>query len=151
SDFHASTRLTRRIRRNEFEFTWNTCFEQVVFECSQPRRADSGIWIIDELLDVYSKMHAAGHAYSIETWQDGQLVGGVFGVVVGDFYSGESMFHTRPDASKAAIVELVRQLTTDGITWLDIQLPSEHMTRMGAKQIERSEFLLRLRQQNFDR
>ena len=89
-------------------------------------------------------LHAEGHAYSVEAWQDGQLAGGVFGIVIGDFYSGESMFHHRPDASKAALVELVQNLTEQGVNWLDIQQPSEHMTKMGAIEISREDFLARL-------
>lgn len=142
---HVSRRLRRTIRSGRFEVTADRDFAGVIDACAGPRQGDPGTWITRDLRDAYVELHRAGHAHSVETWRDGELVGGVYGVSVGAYFSGESMFHRESDASKVALVALVRHLRARGFTLLDVQQETEHSVRMGATAIPRPVFLARHR------
>ncbi len=134
---HVSRRLARRIAQRPFELSWNRAFADVVRGCAAPRRGEPGTWINADMLDAYVALHEAGHAQSVECWQDGRLVGGVYGVTLGAVFCGESMFSRVADASKIALHEIV----TRGFRVIDCQLPNPHLMRLGAEAIARDEFL----------
>ena len=139
SELHISRRLRRRLRRNEFHLTWDTAFDEVVRGCSAPRRdGASDTWITPEMREAYHALHTAGHARSIECWQDGSLVGGIYGVVVGGVFCGESMFSHVSDASKVALAVLCAA----GYALIDCQVPNEHLMRLGARLVPRREYLV---------
>ena len=138
AELRISRRLRRRLRRDEFEVTWNAAFESVVRGCAAPRTgAGSETWITPEMQRAYLSLHAAGHAHSIECWRDGVLVGGLYGVSVGRVFCGESMFSRVPDASKVALASLC----AEGYVLIDCQVPNEHLMRLGARLVPRYEFL----------
>lgn len=115
-------------------------------QCAAPRPQypEVGTWITGEMLDAYTRLHELGYAHSVETWQDGQLVGGLYGVAIGGAFFAESMFTKVDDASKVALVRLVRQLQAWGFRLIDCQQASPHVMRFGAEEIPRSDFIRRL-------
>jgi leucyl/phenylalanyl-tRNA--protein transferase len=141
---HVSRRLRRRIRRGGYQLTRNADFRGVVAGCAEPRGPEGGSWITPELGAAYQRLHERGFAHSVEVWSEGHLVGGVYGVSLGGFFSGESMFHRQRDASKIALVHLVAHLRRRGYRLFDIQQWTPHMARMGASEIPRAEYLKRL-------
>ncbi|MHB8973972.1 MAG: leucyl/phenylalanyl-tRNA--protein transferase [Pirellulaceae bacterium] len=141
---YVSHRLARRIRSAQFEVTCNRCFADVMAGCAAPRRIPTGTWITPKMTRVYCQLHALGHAHSVEVWQAGQLVGGLYGVSRGGFFAGESMFHRARDASKVALVTLVAHLKARGYGLFDVQQATQHAVRMGATEIGRSQFVARL-------
>ncbi|MDP6554320.1 MAG: leucyl/phenylalanyl-tRNA--protein transferase [Pirellulaceae bacterium] len=141
---HISRRLARRIRSDQFRVTCNCDFTSVLAGCAEPRRDDELTWITDELARAYLRLHRRGFAHSIEVWQDDQLVGGLYGVVQGGVFFGESMFSRQRDASKVALAHLVTRLRDRGFALLDIQQATPHLTRMGATEISRHDYLQRL-------
>lgn len=146
SKLHVSRSLTRRIRRGDFTVTLDTCFRAVMAHCAGPRpqHPEGGTWITPDMLEAYSTLHEMGYAHSVETWQEETLVGGLYGVALGGAFFGESMFSHVADASKVALVSLVRQLQTWGFTVFDCQQASPHVMRFGAENIPRPEFITRL-------
>ena len=140
---HISRSLKRSLRPGLFTVTLDTCFRDVMQHCAGPRPQypDGGTWITAEMLDAYTTLHEQGYAHSVETWKDGQLVGGLYGVAIGGAFFAESMFTLVPDASKVALVSLVRQLQTWGFRIIDCQQSSPHVMRFGAEEIPRREFL----------
>lgn len=141
---HVPRRLARRMRNGGYRVTTNQAFEQVMVGCAAPRDDEPGTWITPELMRAYQELHAQGHAHSVEVWHQGELVGGLYGVSIGGFFSGESMYHRHRDASKMALVYLVRHLARQGFTLFDIQQSSLHCSLMGATEITRKEYLQRL-------
>ena len=109
-ELHVSHRLSRRMRKHDFTVRIDTAFQAVMRACAEPRDGQDGTWITRGMLQAYAALHAAGAAHSVETWIDGQLAGGLYGVSIGRAFFGESMFATETDASKIAFVTLVRQL-----------------------------------------
>lgn len=144
-DFHASRRLGRRLRSGAFEVSFNTDFAAVVAQCAAPRVAEPTTWITPRMAAAYQRLHELGHAHSVEVWHEGQLVGGVYGVAIGGFFSGESMFYRKRDASKVGLSSLVKHLSNRGFTLFDVQQSSRHLRSLGAIEIPRHEFLERLR------
>jgi leucyl/phenylalanyl-tRNA--protein transferase len=142
---HVPRRLRRRLRRGEFEVTFDQDFAAVVAGCAAPRPKGGGTWITPRLAAAYRRLHQAGHAHSVEVWQAHELAGGLYGVALGGFFAGESMFHRRSDASKVAIIALVEHLRRRGFVLFDVQQWSRHLARLGAVQIPRREYLTRLR------
>ena len=140
---HVSRSLKRTIRLGGFTVTLDTRFRDVMHGCAGPRPQypEGGTWITAEMVKAYVKLHELGYAHSVETWQEGRLVGGLYGVALGRIFFGESMFTRVPDASKVALVSLVRQLQTWGFRIFDCQQPSRHIKTLGAEDIPRSEFL----------
>jgi len=141
---HASRSLRRSLRR--FEVRVDTAFGEVLAACADPRR--EGRWITQDIADAYTEMHALGWAHSIETWLDGELVGGLYGLAVGGLFAGESMFHHAPDASKAAVVAMAGYVFADGDPRriVDVQWATPHLRTLGVVTIPRHEYLERLRQ-----
>lgn len=138
--FHVPSRLARSMRRAGFEIRVDTNFRGVITACSQREDAD-GNWIDQEIIDSYCGLHAAGFAHSVETWQDGVMVGGLYGVALQGAFFGESMFHNVTDASKAALVALVDKLRAGGYRLLDTQWVTEHLLQFGAVEIPRRRYL----------
>jgi len=136
--------LRKRLARHDYEVTADTAFEEVIRGCAAPRRDHDGTWITDDMLAAYVRLHRAGHAHSIETWIGGRLAGGLYGVALGRMYYGESMFTRVPDASKIALVHLVRQLERLGFGMIDCQMATAHLARFGAREIPRAGFVRKL-------
>lgn len=135
----------RSIRKSEWRFSVDADFAGVMRGCAAPAPGRRSTWITREFVDAYGELHRAGHAHSIEVWEGAALVGGLYGVALGGFFGGESMFHRRTDASKAAIAYLVEVLRGAGFTLLDAQVPTDHLERIGAVCIPRRAYLQRLR------
>ncbi len=144
--FHVSRRLSRRLRSGEFQVSFNTAFAAVVAQCAAPRVAEPTTWITPRMAAAYRRLHELGHAHSVEVWQEGHLAGGVYGVGIGGFFSGESMFYRKRDASKVGLACLVKHLSQRGFTLFDVQQSSRHLRSLGAIEIPRHEFLERLRE-----
>ena len=141
-ELHVPRRLARTLRAHRFEVTLDTAFARVIRGCAAARRAGgAGTWITPAMLAAYQELFELGFAHSAEAWQAGELVGGVYGVSLGGGFFGESMFTLRPDASKVALVTLVRQLADWGFDFLDCQVHTPHLQRLGARPWPREVFL----------
>ena len=143
-DFHVPHRLARTVRSGRFTVTSDKAFGRVIQECAAARPGREQSWINDEILRLYGALAASGHAHSVECWRDGKLQGGLYGVMLGAAFFGESMFSRERDASKVALVALVEILTRGGFTLLDTQFLTPHLARFGAQEIPRVEYLLLL-------
>ena len=143
-----SRSLGKTLRRKKFEVRLDTAFRDVMQHCAAPRdsRPGHGTWITLEMIEAYCVLHERGLAHSVESWMEGKLVGGLYGVALGGAFFGESMFARETDASKVAFVQLVRQLELWGFAFVDCQLPSAHLSSLGAEEIRRRDFLDRLEQ-----
>ncbi len=141
---YLSRRLARRIRSGRFRVSCNQDFAGVIAGCAAPRELFGETWITPAMMRTYCELHAMGHVHSVEVWRDSLLVGGVYGVSIGGFFAGESMFHRDRDASKVALAYLVAHLKARGFQLFDVQQATEHAVRMGACEIPRNEFLSRL-------
>jgi leucyl/phenylalanyl-tRNA--protein transferase len=144
--FHVSQRLERTVRSGRFEVTLDRDFAEVIHGCAtaQHRGRRNNTWITPAMIEAYQRLHKLGHAHSVEAWHEGRLAGGVYGVALRAAFFAESMFYRVRDASKVALVHLVRHLAARGYLLLDIQQLTPHTERMGAVEIPRSEFLHRL-------
>ena len=140
-NLYISKRLARTIRTNKFQVTFDQNFDAVVKGCTY--RPEEGTWITPEVANAYGEFHRRGHAHSVEVWQQGVLVGGLYGVAIGGLFAGESMFSTVSDASKIALVALVSKLKEKGYQLLDLQIINEHTSTMGATEIPRDDYLAR--------
>ena len=129
------------LKKDVFDFTINTAFEEVIRHCKKIKRpGQRGTWITDEVEIAYRLMHKLGYAVSAETWRDGVLVGGVYGLKLGKIFFGESMFSEVSNASKYAFIKLVQNLKQEGVELIDCQVYTEHLESFGAKMISRIEF-----------
>ena len=146
-ELHVSRSLLKRIRHGGFTVRADTAFRQVMAACAAPRPGQSGTWITDEMIAAYGALHDAGAAHSIETWMDGDLVGGLYGVAIGRAFFGESMFARVTDASKLAFVHLVAQLQQWEFGVVDCQMNTSHLAAFGAREIPRTSFLALIRAQ----
>ena len=138
-------RVTRSMRQSarRYEVRVDTCFERVMRACADPSRKDG--WIDEAFIAAYTRLHELGWAHSVETFdRDGQLAGGLYGVRIGGFFAGESMFHVQRDASKVALMALVDLMLASGMTLLDVQWHTEHLATLGAVALAREEYLARL-------
>ncbi len=142
-NLYISKRLARTIRTNKFQVTFDQDFDAVVKGCTY--RPEEGTWITPEVANAYGKFHRSGHAHSVEVWQQGVLVGGLYGVAIGGLFAGESMFSTVSDASKIALVALVSRLKEKGYQLFDLQIINEHTSSMGAIEIPRDDYLARVK------
>lgn len=141
-ELHVPRRLERERRRTVLQFTIDRAFRRVVESCARVFRPhERGTWITPQMVEAYCEFHLRGHAHSVEAWEDGELVGGVYGVDADGAFSGESMFHLRPNASKLALLHLVGHLRARGLDWIDIQMLTPHMAAFGAREIPRERFL----------
>ena len=141
---HVSKRLQRRLRAGEFQATCDRAFDEVIRGCSAGPGREGGTWLTDEMIDAYGKFHRQGHAHSVEVWQDGRLVGGIYGVAVGGLFAAESMYSRVRDASKVALARLVEHLNAWGYQLLDVQQWTPHTGSLGVVEISRDEYLRRL-------
>lgn len=143
-----SRSLNKTLKRGHFQVAFDTAFRDVMLACAAPRvqHPGGGTWITDDMLEAYCQLHALGHAHSVETRVDGQLVGGLYGVALGGVFFGESMFATETDASKVALAVLTQALLQHGFVLIDCQVPSDHLSRLGAVEIPRTRFLRELEQ-----
>lgn len=139
---HLSRSLDKTLRRNIFTVSMDTCFDQVVHLCGAVRSGSGeGTWITGEMEEAYCRLHRMGFAHSVEVWRGHRLAGGLYGVSLGRAFFGESMFSLESDASKVALVSLVDFVRYNGFDWIDCQVPTQHLLRMGAVEIPRARFL----------
>ena len=138
---HVPSRLDQTMRSRNFRFTVNQAFAEVIRSCAEPAPGREQSWIGRAFLRAYPELHKRGYASSYEAWQEGQLVGGLYGVRIGNFFSGESMFHRVRDASSAALVFAARTLKEEGCRLFDLQMVTSHTARFGAVEISRVEYL----------
>jgi leucyl/phenylalanyl-tRNA--protein transferase len=141
--FHVPRRLARTIRAGQFSLTINRAFPAVIRACAE--RPGEGTWITPEMVAAYERLHELGFAHSVEAWRGEELAGGVYGVALGGFFAGESMFTRQRDGSKVALVGLVERLRERGFTLFDTQFVTDHTRRLGAVEIPRRQYLGRLR------
>ena len=145
--FHISRRLGRILKQGTFKATFDRAFEPVIRACaSVPRAGQDGTWITAEMQQAYIRLHEEGFAHSVESWLDGELVGGIYGVSLGKCFFGESMFSYKSNASKAALAVLIQRLKVWDFSMLDAQVTTHHLLSLGAKEMPRSVFLKRLRE-----
>jgi leucyl/phenylalanyl-tRNA--protein transferase len=140
---HVSRSLARTLKRGVFTVTVDRCFEAVMRACGEGR--PEGTWVTEGMVRAYVELHRLGFAHSLEVWKGDELAGGIYGVGIGALFAGESMFHRVTDASKVALVSLVRRLAGRGYELFDVQMTTEHTERMGATEIPRADYLRRLR------
>ena len=138
--------LGKVLRNREYEVRADTSFRAVIEACAEPRPEQGGTWISDEMIAAYCELHERGFAHSIETWIDGELAGGLYGVALGGMFYGESMFTRFADASKIALVHLTRQLERWQFGMIDCQMHTAHLATLGAREIPRAEFMRKLRE-----
>jgi leucyl/phenylalanyl-tRNA--protein transferase len=144
-ELKVSRSLQRVIRKGTFQVTVDSAFPDVIAECAQVRlKSREGTWIVPEMSAAYCRLHELGYAHSVETWRQGELVGGLYGVALGRVFYGESMFTKRSDASKVALVHLVQLLRGWHFEMIDCQMTTRHLLNLGAREIPRREFLRRL-------
>ena len=141
--FHTPRSLQRTLKKGVYEIRRDTAFPQVIKACAEVHRQD-GVWITPTIVRGYTWLHRQGFAHSVETWREGQLVGGLYGVAIRGLFAGESMFSLEPSASKVALAHLVAHLRGRGFALLDTQFMTEHLRRFGAVEITRSEYKERL-------
>jgi leucyl/phenylalanyl-tRNA---protein transferase len=144
--FHISRSLGKTLRKGIFRVTVDLAFQQVMQACAAPAPGRTSSWISPEFIAAYCELHRAGHAHSVECWHGEELVGGVYGVHIGAFFAGESMFHRVSDASKIALFHLAQRLRQRGFTLFDIQMTTPHTRQLGATNISRDQYLDRLEQ-----
>jgi len=138
---HISRSLHKFLKRCTYEVTINKAFRTVVEACAEAPRDHEGTWITASMIDAYTNLHYAGHAHSVEVWQQGELAGGLYGVLSGQVFSGESMFHQADNASKAALIALAGHLGPAGLKLIDCQMPNDHLMSLGAEELPRHEYL----------
>ena len=144
--FHIPRRLAQILRQQPYKVTFNRAFRDVMAGCAAPAPGRRQTWIAPEFIAAYTRLHEEGHAHSVECWQDGRLVGGVYGVQIGGLFAGESMFHRADNASKIALCHLVERLRAGGFTLFDVQQVTPATKQLGAVAIPRRDYLRRLRE-----
>ena len=144
TEFRVPRKLRRTVRSNTFDVRCDTAFPQVIEACAAPREGHPESWINAEISRAFFELYRLGHAHSIETWQDGQLVGGLYGLAMGGAFFGESMFSRATDASKVALVHLVARLLLGRFVLLDVQFVTDHLRQFGAIEIPAAEYNRRL-------
>ena len=149
-DFKVSRSLKKSFKK--FEYKFDTNFSQVIKNCgTTPRNNQNGTWIQPDIIEAFEELHGMGIAHSIESYQDGVLVGGLYGLSIGKLFCGESMFAHKSDASKSAYAILIRHLKEWGYDFIDCQVPTEHLKSLGAKEVSREYFLQRLEKVNYEK
>jgi leucyl/phenylalanyl-tRNA--protein transferase len=144
AEIRVTRSLAKVMRNRACVVRADSAFRDVMRACAEPRPGQDGTWIGTEMIAAYCALHERGIAHSIETWIDGELAGGLYGVALGRMFFGESMFTRAPDASKIALVHLARQLTRRGFGLIDCQMHTPHLARMGGRQLPRAEFMRKL-------
>ncbi len=146
AELKISRSLRKTLKKANYTIRADSAFKQVLQACAAPRKEQAGTWIHDEMIAAYTALHEMGWAHSIETWVDGELVGGLYGIAQGKMFFGESMFSRTTDASKVAFVHLVRHLERQGFKMIDCQMKTAHLASFGAREISRKEFSLKLKE-----
>jgi leucyl/phenylalanyl-tRNA--protein transferase len=146
SEVKVSRSLRKALQRDDHEIRVDTSFRSVIAACAEPRDGQAGTWISPAMMDAYEALHRLGYAHSVETWREGRLAGGLYGVAIGRAFFGESMFSRATDASKLALVHLARQLARWGYGLIDCQMRTAHLASLGAREIPRSAFSRALEQ-----
>ena len=145
-ELNISKSMRQLIRKNSFRFSVNTCFSEVIHQCQQqPRAGQDGTWITRDVELAYTQLHEAGYAHSAEAWVNNELVGGLYGIRIGNVFFGESMFSKVSNASKLAFILYVEQLIREGVQLIDCQVYTSHLESLGARMIPRTEFIQCLR------
>ena len=144
AEFRIVRSLRKRLQRRDYAVSADTAFDQVMHACAAPRPGQPGTWITEEMVSAYGALHRLGHAHSVETRIEGELVGGLYGVAIGRMFYGESMFTRETDASKVALAHLVRQLQRWGFEMIDCQMRTPHLASFGARAIPRAAFMLKI-------
>jgi leucyl/phenylalanyl-tRNA---protein transferase len=145
SQIHISKSLKRVIKSNKFQVCFDSQFSDVIRQCSNiNRKNQDGTWITDDMINAYNQLHVFGYAHSVESYFEGKLVGGIYGISLGQAFFGESMFSLMPDASKIALAALVDRLSGWEFDFIDCQVRTDHLVRMGATEISRIDFLEKL-------
>lgn len=146
-NLHIPRSLQKYVNKQNWSYTWDQNFTSVINNCAQtPRPGQSGTWINDDMIESYEKFHAAGYAHSLEVWDGKDLIGGIYGVLVKNVFSAESMFYKKSNASKYALWQLVNHLQSLGLTWIDVQMVTPITESFGAELISQKDFLLKLKQ-----
>jgi len=141
-NFHISTSLRRTLRQHNWTVTFDGDFKKTVMACAAPRSYARGTWITNEMLDAYYNLHLIGHAHSVELWDEQErIIGGIYGVLIGKMFYGESMFSFATNASKVALAYLAMHMHHWGFPLLDCQLPSKHLSSLGAESISREKYI----------
>lgn len=144
-ELRVSHSLRRTLRKRQFHVTFDRAFAEVMRQCALVRREKGeDTWILPEMIRAYTRLHELGYCHSVESWSDGELVGGLYGVALGSAFFGESMFARKSDASKVAFVHMVRLLESMRFQLIDCQVTTSHLKSLGAREVARSEFLSRL-------
>ncbi|HCM05987.1 MAG TPA: leucyl/phenylalanyl-tRNA--protein transferase [Oceanospirillales bacterium] len=144
-DFHIGRSLRKLMRKSSYKISCNLAFEEVIFQCAQPRGDDEGTWITEEMEQAYIRLNANGISHSVECWDEsGSLVGGLYGILINRVFYGESMFSRASNASKLAFAYFAQYLFQSGVKMIDCQMHSDHMAQFGAAEVEREEFELEL-------
>ncbi len=146
AEIKVSRSLRKALRRDDYEIRVDTHFREVVEACAAPRPGQSGTWITSAMVDAYCILARRGYAHSVETWRDGELIGGLYGVALGRVFFGESMFARAADASKLALVHLARQIERWHYGLIDCQMSTAHLASLGAREISRAQFSRELEQ-----
>lgn len=143
NNLHLSKSFRKFLKKNPYEVRFNTNFEAVIMNCAQVKRKEEGVgtWITEDIINAYIDLHKEGYAYSVETYENDHLVGGVYGVCINRFYSGESMFHLKDNASKVALVSLLYKLEQQDIHWIDTQMVTPVVESLGGVEIPRNKYL----------
>jgi leucyl/phenylalanyl-tRNA---protein transferase len=146
AELKVSRSLRKTVAREVFETRFDSAFREVIENCAAPRPNQSGTWIVPEMVEAYTRLHELGFAHSVESWRDGELVGGLYGIAIGRAFFGESMFSREPDASKVALVRLVERLRAGDFRIIDCQQATAHLASLGAREIRRKEFATRVQE-----
>ncbi|HEX9392463.1 MAG TPA: leucyl/phenylalanyl-tRNA--protein transferase [Usitatibacteraceae bacterium] len=145
-EFKVSKSLAKTARSGKFDIRFDSAFADVMTGCAAPRTLDGSTWIVEDMQAAYTRLHQLGFAHSVESWRNGELVGGLYGIALGRMFYGESMFARVTDASKVALVALVDKLKRDGFALIDCQQETRHLASFGARPIARKEFTRRLQE-----
>lgn len=146
-ELKVSRSLRKIIKKGIFNVTMNTAFEEVIRNCSEiDRKGQDRTWITEDMMEAYARLHKSGYAHSVESWHNGKLVGGLYGIVLGKLFFGESMFSRMSNASKVAFVTLVERLKELDFKLIDCQVTTEHLISLGAREVPRKRFLEMLRE-----
>jgi leucyl/phenylalanyl-tRNA--protein transferase len=137
----ANRSLRKQLHQQQFQLTVNQAFAEVIKACSAPRPSQQGTWIVPAIQQAYLRLHQAGHAHSIEVWSNGQLVGGCYGVMVGQLFCGESMFNRQPNTAKIALIALQQHLSRIATGYIDCQMMNPFLQQLGAEVLSRSDYL----------
>lgn len=143
---HLSTSLRKHVKRHQWKITIDKAFTDVMAGCAQPRAKQDGTWITQEIQLAYCELHRLGHAHSLEVWHGERLIGGLYGIAIGQVFCGESMFHRETNASKVAMMALNQHLFQHGFKLIDAQVMNPHLASLGAKALKRSDFLTLLKE-----